>query len=127
SRTTPEAGAGTSTSTLSTATSASRSPSETRWPSDANQVASTPSASGADCDTVGNGTSCRDVVTAHLPMTPNTALRIRSLVGSTASSSPRAYGIGTSGTATRTGGAASMPGSRSATLAMISPDTPKDR
>src|SRR4029077_5780567 len=55
-----------------------------------------------------------------------TEASIRSGVGSTACSSDRAYGIGTSGTATRRSGARSRPGAVSATRAGISPDSPND-
>lgn len=60
----------------------------------------------------------------HRPSTSLIALVMRSGIGNTACSRSRAYGIGTSGTATRRTGARSIPGSDSATTAAISPDTP---
>ena len=54
-----------------------------------------------------------------------TAAAIRSRVGRIPYSNVRAYGIGTSGTASRLTGLVSIVGSVSATIAAISPDTPK--
>src|SRR6476619_4459527 len=63
----------------------------------------------------------------HLATARRTAASIRSCRGSTAHSSTCAYGIGTSGTATRWTGTVSIVGSLSVTVATTSPDRPNER
>src|SRR5690606_8524880 len=63
----------------------------------------------------------------HVAITCRTAAVMRAGVGKTAYSSTCAYGIGTSGTATRAGALRSADGSCSTTVAITSPESPKER